>query len=152
MTRSAPERTVQRSLLDWLRRVLPQGSIVAAVVNEQAGSSSDPMARARFGMARKASGVVSGWPDLVACIPGGRSFYVEVKAPGGVVSESQQDVHAKLRALDHTVIVADSIESCRGGLAIAGIALREAAGQAVAAPKVRSAKRTVRLTNDAVPF
>ena len=150
-SRATPERSVQISVIRWLRLVLPPGSVVCAIKNEEQSRSEDPMARARFQMARKASGVVSGIPDLLACIPGGRSLFCEVKAPGGVVSAAQQRVHFALRALAHTVIVADSIESARAGLIAVGIVLREAAGQPVANPRVRY-ERSRAVIEDTVPF
>lgn len=152
MKRGSPERSVQVTLKRWLQLVLPAGSIIAAVKNEHAPRSEDPNARARFFAKRKAEGVLAGTPDLACWLPEGRTLLVEVKAPGGVVSETQTELHAKLRALGHTVIVATSIETCRGALLDAGFALREAAGQAVAVTKVRVAKARNRLVSDEVPF
>ena len=152
--RASPERTVQVTLRRWLDLVLPVGSIVAAVKNEHAASSADPMARARFHAKRKAEGVLTGFPDMVALLPGGRTLLIEVKAPtGGVVSEAQDGLHTQLRSLGYTVVLATSIETCRGGLLAAGVPLREAAGQAVGVAKVRVAKaKTARMPADVVPF
>lgn len=151
--RASPERTVQVTLRRWLDMVLPAGSVTAAVKNEHAAASADPMARARFHAKRKAEGVVTGFPDMVALLPGGRTVLIEVKAPRtGVVSDAQDGLHTRLRSLGHVVILADSIEACRGGLLAAGVPLREAAGQAVAVAKVRVAKPKVRLLNDPLPW
>ena len=134
------ERLIQRTLVAWLRLVLPAGSMVAAVVNEQAGASSSPIARARFGAARKLSGVVSGWPDLLVTMPGGSTVWLEVKRPGGVLSLAQQDIHERLFLSDHIVMVADGIESCRYALAVVGFKLNEAPDQPKWAAKVRLEK------------
>lgn len=140
-------------MIKWMRLVLPPGSIVAAIVNEQRAASQDAGARMRFGAARKASGVVTGFYDATAVLPAGRVIWFEFKRPdGGIVSDAQSDVHARTRALGHTVIIATSIETCRFGLLAAGVALREAAGQLVAEPKFRVAKARTRLPADACPF
>ena len=136
-----PERAVARACIAWLRLVLPVGSIVGTIPNEQRGTGQTAIQRARYGMARKASGVLTGMPDCVAALPGGRTIWLEFKAPRGVVSDAQAGLHERFASMGHMVIVADSIEACRGGLRIAGVPLREAAGQAVATPRVRMAKR-----------
>ena len=59
-----------------------------------------------------AMGVVSGMPDLHLPV-GTRGFsglYLELKAPGGVVSESQQQVIGSLRKVGHCVQVCDSVD------------------------------------------
>ena len=150
---NTPERDVARTVIRWLRIVLPVGSTVASIVNEQRGASSDRMARMRFGAARKASGIVTGFPDAVAAIPGGRAIWLEFKRPdGGVISAAQAEVHQALRALDHPVLIVQSIETCRAGLLSLGLTLREAEGQAVAAPKVRVAKPRTRMPADKLPW
>lgn len=49
--RATPERDVQRTIVRWLRQVIP-GAIVAAVPNEQRGSGRTSEQRMRFGAAR----------------------------------------------------------------------------------------------------
>lgn len=147
--RRAPERALQKTVVAWLKLVLPT-AVVAATVNEQRGGGMSKIARARFGMARRMSGILAGAPDLRVDLEGGRTIHLELKAPGGVVSEAQQRVHAKLRAIGHTVLVADSLECLRGLLLEQGVPLREAAGQATSAAKVRYAKP--KLIGDAVPL
>ena len=148
-----PERQVQRACITWMRLALPAGSIVAAIPGEQQGSGATALQRARFGMARKASGIVTGLPDCVVALPGGACLWVEFKASRGEVSDTQDGLHTRMRSLGHTVLLATSIETLRHGLMVAGVVLREAAGQAIAAPRVRVAKpRTPRLVPDQVPF
>lgn len=64
-------------------------------------------------------------------------FLIECKAPGGVLSDLQREMHARLRAGGHVVLLADGIESLRLGLAQAGLCTIEAAGQPMRQPKVR---------------
>lgn len=54
---------------------------------------------------------VSGLPDRIVLLPGGRLFFIELKRPkGGVVAEHQLVVHSKLRRLGFTVSVLWSVE------------------------------------------
>lgn len=139
---AAPERDVARTCIRWLRLVLPAGSIVATISTERRGGGATEQERARFGAALKKSGVVTGFLDAVAVIPGGRSIWLEWKRPdGGVVSDRQAGMHERMRSLGHAVIVANSIETCRGGLQALGVPLREAPGQLAATARVRVAKR-----------
>lgn len=151
-----PERAVARTCIAWMRQMLPVGSIVGAIPNEQRGTGKTELQRARYGMARKRSGVLTGMPDAVAALPDGRTIWIEFKAPGGLVSLAQDTLHTRLRSMGHTVILADSIETCRGGLLAAGVVLRETAGQAVAVAvavaKMRVAKPKARLPADRVPW
>ena len=104
--RAAPERDAQKAVVKWLRL---WGHLVAASENERRSNSDDPNAQARFQAMRKASGVTPGWPDLAIALPGGRTAYVEMKAERGRLSEAQNVVHARLRALGHVVVVARSV-------------------------------------------
>ena len=151
--RASPERAVQVTLRRWLELVLPVGTIVFAVKNEHAPKHADPIARARFFSKRKAEGVLPGFPDLGALMPGPQTVLFEVKAPKtGVVSDVQDGLHTRLRTLGYPVVVANSIETARGGLQALGIPLREAAGQATATARVRVAKPRKRLLNDPLPL
>lgn len=81
MKRSNPERGVQRSILQWLARTLPE-AIVFAVPN---GGRRDAIT----GAILKSEGVRAGAPDLVVCHRG-RIAFLEVKAPKGSLSEAQK--------------------------------------------------------------
>lgn len=107
--RGTPERDLQRAIVTLARRAFPQ-VLLAAIPNEQAGASGDANARARFGAARKASGVLSGFPDLIACLPGGRVLFLELKAPKGTTSAAQDLVHARLYDMGHPVSVIRSVD------------------------------------------
>ena len=54
--------------------------------------------------------LVTGLPDRLFLIPGGRVWLVEFKAPDGRVSKRQAVVHAHLRALGFPVSVVRSRE------------------------------------------
>lgn len=133
--RATPERDFQRAAVRWLRTVLP-GAIVAAVPNEQRGAGRTYEQRMRFGAARKASGVLSGFPDVTVWPVGQEPFLVECKAPGGVVSDSQREMHLRLRTAGYVVVVADALESLRHELLQAGICTIEASGQPARPAKV----------------
>ena len=113
--RATPERDLQRAIVKMVRLAYPQ-VVLAAVPNEQAGASGDASARARFGAARKASGVLTGFPDLVACLPGGRTLFLELKAPKGVTSSAQHLVHARLSEIGHPVLVIRSLDEAAAAL------------------------------------
>lgn len=135
------ERAAAVAVLRWAQLVLPAGSLVAAIRNEEQPRGSDPRARARFHAARKAAGILPGMPDLVALMPEGRTVFIEMKADkGGVLSLAQQGVHDRLRSLGHQVIVATSIDTARGGLRAAGVTLREDPAQLAIPVRVRKAK------------
>lgn len=137
MARAALERGVQITLVPWLRLVLPLGSIVAAVKNEHQARSNTPGGRARFYAAREAEGVLAGFPDIIALMPG-LLVLIETKRPiGGALSEAQSLLHPQLRAIGYAVILATSIETARYGLIGLGVRLRETPGQLMLPPKVR---------------
>jgi hypothetical protein len=100
--RRHPERDLQRAIVK-LAQMYPS-IMVAAVTNEQRGDG-DANQRARYGAARKASGVVSGYPDIVATGPSGIVEWWELKAPQGRLSEAQTIIHARLYEQGHTVYV-----------------------------------------------
>lgn len=148
--RGTPERDFQRWAIKYMRQILPPGSIVAAIVNEQRGAGKTDAQRMRYGQARKASGVVSGFFDAAALLPMGMTLWIEFKSPTGVISEAQGRIHDQARMLGHKVVIANSPETLRWGLNAAGIQTREAPDASVAAPKVRRAKS--KIAADGVPF
>ena len=147
------ERPTQRTILQWLRAVLPHGSMVSATMNESTPRSKDLGQMARYFERRKASGVVTGWPDLTIVLPGQRVVFVECKRPiGGEVSDAQQSIHRQLIALGFPVVIATSIESTRHGLRAAGIELRESDAEPAAPAKVRLAKPRTAMPADRLPL
>ena len=120
--RQHPERDLQKQIVGFVNRFVP-AVLVAAVTNEEQARSSDPEARARFGAARRAAGVLSGHPDLVVYLPGGRVLLWELKAAKGTVSVAQHLVHARLGELGHSVEIIRTFEAAMAALARAGVAL-----------------------------
>lgn len=53
---------------------------------------------------------VSGLPDRMAILPGGRVVFVELKAPNGTVKVHQTVVHSRLASLGCPVVVLATIE------------------------------------------
>lgn len=53
----------------------------------------------------------TGYPDRVVMLPGGRIYWVELKAPGKKPTKLQTEMHEKLRKLGQVVLVIDSKET-----------------------------------------
>jgi len=124
--RGNPERSQQIAVVRYLRTVLPQGSIVASVKNEEKPYSDSPTARMNFAMKRRVSGMLPGFPDLIVLAPPGRCLLIEMKAPkSGRLSEAQKDLHPRLRAAGIPVGVCTDIDSARAFMLANGIQLRE---------------------------
>lgn len=56
------------------------------------------------------SGLVTGLPDRMCLLPGGRIFFVEVKSTGCKPSKIQLVIHKRLEVLGFKVYVIDSTE------------------------------------------
>jgi hypothetical protein len=67
--------------------------------------------RGRGGWAIKLLPSVSGLPDRLVLLPGGRVIFAELKAPTGTVEPHQTVVHRRLRSLGFTVVVLSSIDA-----------------------------------------
>ena len=52
----------------------------------------------------------TGYPDRIVMLPGGRTFWVELKAPGKKPTKLQAEMHEKLRKLGQVVLVIDNME------------------------------------------
>lgn len=127
--RAHPERDLQKTIVGYINRFV-QNVVVAAVTNEEQGRG-DAEQRARFGAMRRASGVLTGHPDLIVYLPGGRIALWELKAPKGRISTAQHLVHARLSELGHPVELIRTLEDAmaalvRAGVPVAGRALRSA--------------------------
>ena len=55
-----------------------------------------------------ASPYFTGMPDRIILMPGGRSYFAELKSSGGRLSSRQKLVHELLEKLGHAVVVIDS--------------------------------------------
>jgi hypothetical protein len=58
----------------------------------------------------KEEGLVPGSPDLVFALPNAKTFWLEMKRHGGVLSDPQIGMHFRLNENGHDVAVADSVE------------------------------------------
>lgn len=67
------------------------------------------LVKERGGWAIKFVPSVSGLPDRIVLLPTGRFFFVELKAPKGVVAPHQKVVHSKLKRLGFPVAVLSSV-------------------------------------------
>lgn len=121
MARRDVEGPIHRSVLHWLRLVLP-GALIHHAANE-IDMSGDRVMR-EIGKA-KALGMVKGWPDIEVLTADGPLF-LEVKAPGRGPSKDQASIHAEMRRLGYRVAVVRSIEDARAALAEWGVVTREA--------------------------
>lgn len=116
------EGPIQRSIIAYLRRVLPT-AIIHHSPNEgvrggKAGSFD--------GGKRKASGVLPGFPDVLIFWQG-RGYCIEVKAEGGYLSPVQKTVRDLLAAQGIPYAVCRSIDDVRETLAAWEIQTKEAA-------------------------
>lgn len=66
--------------------------------------------KAKGGIAIKLAPTISGLPDRMVLLPGGRILFVELKRPDGVVSAIQKVMHSKFHGLGFPVTVLWSIE------------------------------------------
>ena len=87
------EKAIESSIINALQMV---GVMVMKIPNE-----------ATF--RRKVVGTVRGAPDLVALLPTGEVYFIEVKAKYRDCSEPQQRLHEWMRKHGHKVIVARSV-------------------------------------------
>ena len=90
------EHKEQVAIINKLKR---EGYLPFAVPN---GFMAEPRVKKMF----KDEGLVAGWPDFGIPIKGGKIIWVEMKVrSGGRLSPAQVDIHEKLEAIGHTVIV-----------------------------------------------
>lgn len=123
--RTHPERDIQKAVINYIRRVVPN-SVTGLIPIEQGAWSLDPIARMRYGAARKASGILTGTPDAFTAAPQGKTIWWEFKSPTGRVSDAQAALHHLLRAAGHIVSVCRSIDDARATLRAAGVRTVEA--------------------------
>lgn len=90
MTRASPEHDLQRAVVKLLDRSLPRDAVYTAL---NPLPPKGPIHGARL----KRLGLTAGIPDLVV-IHHGFTLWIELKAPGGSLSEPQKAMHARLRA------------------------------------------------------
>ena len=117
--RRKEEDDIQKSIVDFLERVLPKALTYAI-----------PNAARRFAGGRAGNavpGLKKGMPDLHTALDDGTGFYWEVKTRDGVLSAEQVDRQAELRARGHRVATVTGIDDVRRALQRHNIITREAA-------------------------
>jgi hypothetical protein len=105
---SRDEDSVQVTIVEGLRRGLPQGWRVVAVANKPRSAIQ--------GAREKKMGSWAGFPDLMVLGQSGPDFafgtptawFLEVKDPNGVVKKHQREVHDDLKDLGFPVAVVRS--------------------------------------------
>lgn len=122
MTRRDAEGPIHRAILSWLRVVLPE-----AIIHHSPNESRRPGRAGDVERAMNAAnGAVAGFPDIIGYTFTG-PFFMEVKAPGGVLSPAQKAFRDRLAVLgcDRWAVVR-SIDDAKDALARWGIPTREA--------------------------
>lgn len=102
------EGPIHRSVTQYLRRSLPAGWLVTHAANKPRS--------AQQGAREKAMGALAGWPDLQILGPGPAgpsAWFMEVKAPGGKLSDAQREVSDRLVDAGFPVRVVRSVEDAR---------------------------------------
>ena len=94
MKRATPEADIQRAIVKLLRAVIPAPGIVHASGHEQRGHGKAALLRQAQ---LKAMGTLAGFPDLIV-IADGVTVFLEVKAPGGSLSQSQRDFREAMQS------------------------------------------------------
>lgn len=113
-----PEHSLQRDVVKLLNRVLPHDAFFTAI-------SPLPGSSPRAGAQAKLLGLASGVPDLMI-VHHGFTLWIELKAKGGSLSESQKTMHILLNAAHKypneaysksgTVVVCKSLDEVRQAL------------------------------------
>ena len=110
--RAAPERAIQIAIR---HRLQFYGITCLHIPN---GGQRSVMAGRRL----RGEGMMAGAPDLICIAPGGQVALLEVKAPGGRVSEAQRDFHALLASKGHRIAVVHSQDEALEALRAWGLA------------------------------
>jgi VRR-NUC domain len=100
--RQQPEAAIQRTVFQHLR-LRPAAGIFA--FHPPNGGARRPIEAAIL----KGLGVTAGVPDIIA-IKDGRAHCLELKAPGGRLTDAQRAAHEALRAAGAEVATADNID------------------------------------------
>ena len=116
------EGPIHRAILSWLRVVLPEAIIFHAANESRRPGRAGHVERAL----NAANGVLPGVPDIIGLTFTG-PFFMEVKAPGGVLSPAQKAFRDRLAVLGYgRWAVVRSIDDAKDALAAWGIPTREA--------------------------
>jgi VRR-NUC domain len=110
------ERNLQRAVHQYLRMALPPDAVHFSIPNGLMRSK-------KAGAAAVGEGLLAGVPDL-EIVWRGRAFFIELKAPRGVVSAAQRETQRRLIYAGAEVMVCKSVEQVEAGLREAGMRLR----------------------------
>lgn len=117
------EDQIHKSIVSYLRRVLPADHILMHARNEgNRGGRKGYIDGARG----KAMGVQPGWPDLLIYVDG-HGYAIEVKKPGENLSDFQKEVARQLERHGIPHAVCRSIDDARTVLSCWGVRIREKA-------------------------
>ena len=115
MRREAP---IQRAIVKYLRLKRPAWIVHHSrnEINKRGKAIAIEIAQA------KASGALTGWPDLIVMPPShiGPLFF-EVKAEGNYATDAQKHVHDLLRALGYRVGIVRSVDDVEEMLTAWGV-------------------------------
>ena len=112
------EAEMQKALIRWARDLAAKHPCLEYL-------HAIPNGGARGRAVRVGAGVVRGMPDLMLpCVANDRArewgwfagLYIELKTPGGVVSEEQQRCHEYLRGAGYRVEVCRSVEEAQAAI------------------------------------
>lgn len=113
--RNNPEEQLQTAVCKFLALALDGNSWFGSVPLGGGGLSR--------GARLKRTGARKGTPDLLV-INDGRCFWLELKAPRGVVTDDQLYCHAQLRKARSPVYIVRSIDDAIAALQAAGVPLK----------------------------
>ena len=119
MKRASPEHDLQRAVVDLLIKTAPPDAAWTAI-------NPKPQKGAAQGAQMKRLGLAAGIPDIII-IRNGFTLWIELKAPGGTLSDAQKEMHRRLiqahsvpvgpYTRSGTVVVCKSIDEVRMALA-----------------------------------
>jgi hypothetical protein len=115
--KGAPQPTelqVQRAILNYITKAHP--AAMAWHVPNGMGGNTDAQRLRRF-----REGVRAGVPDLTVLFPRSTAVFIEVKKPGGVVSDAQADRILRMRRMGFTAGVAASLDEAMDLFRQAGV-------------------------------
>ena len=98
-----PESKVQKAIAAYLRSL---GAVVAI-------TDAGILNKMGLGMS---CGIPTGWPDITACMPGGRFLGVECKAPKGRQSVEQKNMQTQIELSCGLYILARSLDELKAEL------------------------------------
>ena len=103
------ETKVQNAIVEYLRLTAPQ-CITFHIPNGGSRSDLERMILSRMG-------VLPGIPDLQIIVPGGRAYFLEVKADNGKPSKAQRELFTRFMNMSQPYAVVKSIDDVRVALA-----------------------------------